>query len=82
MTIPTYRHRPGGPHLDGITPLPPDGTPFTFTLLAHYLLAHNIGGHFGPPEAQWRRTLYYRISAAGHKQRWRTIVTDPLHEFR
>jgi hypothetical protein len=151
VTVPTYRHRPGGPHLDGITPLLPDGTPFTFTLLAgvwltdqsepdrgnlyiwpgthlragaffaehgadlltrpdelrpgpypqvelgqatqatgpagsvlftHYLLAHNIGGHFGPPAAEWRRTFYFRISAAGHKQRWRTIVTDPLYEFR
>jgi len=34
VTVPTWRHRPGGPHLDGITPLLPDGTPFTFTLLA------------------------------------------------
>jgi len=151
VTIPTWRHRPGGPHLDGITPLPPDGAPGTFTLLAgvwltdqsepdrgnlyvwpgthlragaffaehgaalltrpdelppgpyppvelgqatqatgsagsillaHYLLAHNIGGHSGPPEAEWRRTFYFRIVAAGHKQRWHTIVTDPLHEFR
>jgi len=151
VTVPTYRHRPGGPHLDGITPPLPDGTPSTFTLLAgvwltdqskpdrgnlylwpgthlragaffaehgaglltrpdqlgpgpyprvalgqatqatgpagsvlftHYLLAHNIGGHFGPPTAPWRRTFYFRISAAGHKQRWRTIVTNPLHEFR
>lgn len=151
VTVPTYRHRPGGPHLDGLTPPLPDGTPSTFTLLAgvwltdqsepdlgnlyvwpgthlragaffaehgadlltrpdelrpgpyppvelgeatqatgpagsvllaHYLLAHNIGGHFGPPEAQWRRTLYYRITASGHKERWRTIATDPLHEFR
>jgi hypothetical protein len=51
-------------------------------LLAHYLLAHNIGGHFGPPGSQWRRTFYYRISATGHKDRWRTIATDPMYEFR
>lgn len=151
VTVPTYRHRPGGPHLDGITPPLPGGTPGTFALLAgvwltdqsqpdlgnlyvwagthlragaflaehgadlltrpdelrpgpyppvdlgeprqatgpagsillaHYLLAHNIGGHFGPPEAEWRRTFYYRVSAAGHRERWRTIVTDPLREFR
>lgn len=51
-------------------------------VLAHYLLAHNIGGHDGPAGAEWRRTLYYRLSARGHRARWRTCVTDPLHEFR
>lgn len=50
-------------------------------VFAHYLLAHNIGGHDGPADAPWRRTLYYRLSAAGHRERWRTCVTDPLHEF-
>jgi hypothetical protein len=50
-------------------------------LFAHYLLAHNIGGHDGPADAEWRRTLYYRLSAAGHRERWRTCVTDALHEF-
>ena len=151
VTVPTWRHRPGGPHLDGLNPLGPEAAPHSFTLLAglwlsdqsapdtgnlyvwpgthlragayfaehgadaitrvdeleagpyprvelrtpaqatgpvgsvmfaHYLLAHNIGGHFGPPDAPWRRTLYYRLSAAGHRGRWRTIVTEPLHEFR
>ena len=151
VTVPTWRHRPGGPHLDGLNPLGPEAAPHSFTLLAglwlsdqsapdagnlyvwpgthlragayfaehgaaaitrvdeletgpyprvelgtpmqatgpvgsvmfaHYLLAHNIGGHFGPPDAPWRRTLYYRLSAAGHRERWRTIVTEPLHEFR
>jgi hypothetical protein len=51
-------------------------------VFAHYLLAHNIGGHDGPADAEWRRTLYYRLSAAGHRERWRTCVTEPLHEFR
>lgn len=51
-------------------------------LFAHYLLAHNIGGHNGPAGAAWRRTLYYRLSTVGHSERWRTIVTEPLHEFR
>lgn len=51
-------------------------------LFAHYLLAHNIGGHDGPADAPWRRTLYYRLSTAGHRERWRTCVTEPLHEFR
>jgi ketosteroid isomerase-like protein len=51
-------------------------------LFAHYLLAHNIGGHDGPAHAAWRRTLYYRLSTVGHSERWRTIVTEPLREFR
>jgi hypothetical protein len=151
VTIPPWPHRPGGPHLDGLTPMPESGVPGTFSLLAgvwlsdqsepdhgnlwvwpgthlragahfaehgadaltrvgelgpgpyprvdlgaptqavgppgsllfaHYLLAHNIGGHAGPAHAAWRRTLYYRLSTVGHSERWRTIVTEPLHEFQ
>jgi hypothetical protein len=151
VTIPPWPHRPGGPHLDGLTPMPENGVPGTFTLLAglwlsdqsephhgnlwvwpgthlragayfaehgpeaitrvdelgpgpyppvelgepaqatgpagsvlfaHYLLAHNIGGHDGPAGAAWRRTLYFRLSTVGHTNRWRAIVTEPLHEFR
>jgi Phytanoyl-CoA dioxygenase (PhyH) len=33
-TIPPYPHRPGGPHVDGITPVAADGQPGTFSLLA------------------------------------------------
>jgi Phytanoyl-CoA dioxygenase (PhyH) len=33
-TIPPWPHRPGGPHVDGITPLAADGVPGTFTMLA------------------------------------------------
>ncbi|MEP7026554.1 MAG: phytanoyl-CoA dioxygenase, partial [Actinomycetota bacterium] len=33
-TIPPWPHRPGGPHVDGLTPLAPDGQPGTFSLLA------------------------------------------------
>jgi hypothetical protein len=147
-TIPPWPHRPGGPHVDGISPPLPDGTPGTFSLLAgawltdhsqphqgnlwvwpgthlrfgaylaehgadalgrlhpesyppielgkpeqvtgpagsvlfaHYLLAHNIGGHDGPASAPMRQVVYYRLQAAGHRGRWREAVTDPLSEFR
>ena len=37
-TIPRWPHRPGGPHVDGISPPLPDGTPGTFSLLAGVLL--------------------------------------------
>lgn len=150
-TIPPWPHRPGGPHVDGLTPPAPDGRPGTFSLLcgvwlsdqeeenqgnlwvwpgthlrfgdwladrgadallstelmnpgpyppvelgqpvqvtgpagsvlfAHYLLAHNIGGHDGPAGAPRREVVYYRLQATGHVQRWRDVVTSPLAEFR
>jgi hypothetical protein len=150
-TIPPWPHRPGGPHVDGLTPPSPDGTPATFTMLAglwltdqaelnrgnlwiwpgthlrfgeylaehgadaltrldamnpgpypkielgepiqasgsagsvlfaHYLLAHNIGGHDGTAEDDRRETIYYRLQTAGHRTRWRDAVTNPLTEFR
>jgi hypothetical protein len=150
-TIPYWPHRPGGPHVDGLTPPPPDGRPGTFSLLAgawlsdqselnrgnlwvwpgthlrfgawlaehgpdalgnvgemntgpyppvelgqpqqvtgpagsvlfaHYLLGHNIGGHAGPAESPLRQVIYYRLEAAGHRDRWREAVTRPLLEFR
>jgi Phytanoyl-CoA dioxygenase (PhyH) len=149
-TIPPWPHRPGGPHVDGLTPPSPDGRPGTFSLLtgvwlsdqsepdhgnlwvwpgthlrfgsylaergaealsrveemnpgpypkielgdpaqaagpagsvllAHYLLAHNIGCYDGPAGAGPRHTVYYRLHAAGHEDRWREAVTDPLLEF-
>jgi Phytanoyl-CoA dioxygenase (PhyH) len=36
--IPPWPHRPGGPHIDGLTPPEPDGRPGTFTVLAGILL--------------------------------------------
>ncbi|MEV5962569.1 phytanoyl-CoA dioxygenase family protein [Kribbella sp. NPDC051952] len=148
-TIPPWSHRPGGPHVDGVSPLAPDGTPYTFSMLAgvwlsdqeeqyhgnlhvwpgthlrfgeylaargadalaelskdttgapypkielgeqiqatgpagsilfaHYLLGHNIGGNTGPER---RETIYYRLHAHGHRDRWRDVVADPLLEFR
>jgi len=149
-TIPPWPHRPGGPHVDGLTPGEADGRPGTFSMLAgvwltdhsqqhrgnlwiwpgthlrfgqylaehgadaltrvdemnpgpypkielghptqalgpagsvlfaHYLLAHNIGTHEGRPEDGRRETIYYRLRAAGHRDRWRTVVTEPLTEF-
>ncbi|RZT26718.1 phytanoyl-CoA dioxygenase PhyH [Kribbella sp. VKM Ac-2569] len=150
-TIPPWPHRPGGPHVDGITPTLEDGTPGTFTMLAglwltsheeldrgnlylwpgthlrlgaylaergadalsrvdemtpgpypdiplgdpiqasgaagsvlfaHYLLAHNIGGHSGSADDVRRETLYYRLRTETHRANWRAAVTDPLLEFR
>ena len=38
LTLPPHVHRPGGPHIDGLTPTEPDGRPGTFTVLAGVLL--------------------------------------------
>jgi hypothetical protein len=51
-------------------------------LFAHYLLAHNIGGHDGEAADERRETVYYRLHASGHRERWREAVTNPLTEFR
>ena len=45
-TIPRWPHRPGGPHVDGICPPSPDGTPGTFSLLAGaWLTDHSEPDH-------------------------------------
>ena len=67
------------------------GTPIQATgsagsvLLAHYLLAHNVGNYDdadADADAVSRQTLYYRLHATGHRDRWRQAITHPLHEFR
>lgn len=39
LNIPPWRHRPGGPHLDGLTQTEPSGRPGTFTMLAGIMLS-------------------------------------------
>ena len=47
LNIPPWPHRPGGPHLDGLTPTEPDGRPGTFTMLAGILLTDQPGQDMG-----------------------------------
>jgi hypothetical protein len=47
-------------------------------LLAHYLLAHNQSGNMWNP---LRRIVYYRLAAAGHRERWQQTQRDALLEF-
>ncbi len=47
-------------------------------LLAHYLLAHNQSGNMWDP---LRRIIYYRLAAAGHRERWAATQTDALLEY-
>lgn len=48
-------------------------------VLAHFLLGHNKGGNTGTVV---RRTLYYRLTAAGHGPRWESTFLDPWVEYR
>jgi ectoine hydroxylase-related dioxygenase (phytanoyl-CoA dioxygenase family) len=47
-------------------------------LLAHFLLGHNTGGNLTD---RVRRTIYYRLGADGHADRWADTFLDPLTEF-
>lgn len=47
-------------------------------VLASYLLSHNIGGN---TSSNLRRTVYFRLKAAGHEATWRECVQDELYEF-
>jgi hypothetical protein len=51
-------------------------------LFAHFLLGHNVGGHFGPASDPRRQTVYYRLLASGHRGRWSEALISPLLEFR
>jgi hypothetical protein len=42
LNIPIWRHEPGGPHIDGLTPPEPSGRPGTFTLLAGIFLTDQM----------------------------------------
>ena len=47
LNIPPWKHRPGGPHLDGLTPPEADGRPGTFTLLAGVFLSDQTAEKMG-----------------------------------
>ncbi|MGW3228741.1 phytanoyl-CoA dioxygenase family protein [Kitasatospora sp. NPDC001095] len=79
----------GADALRGAVPYPPVDLPEPLQVtgpvgslvLVHYLLAHNIGGHFGTASDERRETVYFRLRADGHRERWREAVADPLLEF-
>jgi ectoine hydroxylase-related dioxygenase (phytanoyl-CoA dioxygenase family) len=47
-------------------------------VLAHFLLGHNKGGNLAPTT---RRTIYYRLAASGHRQRWDQTFLDAWTEY-
>lgn len=47
LNFPPFLHRPGGPHIDGLTPPEADGRPGTFTMLAGIFLTDQMGEDMG-----------------------------------
>lgn len=64
LNIPAFVHRPGGPHLDGLTPPDPSGQPGTFTLLAGVFLtdqtSENAGNLWVWPGSHRSAAAYFR----------------------
>lgn len=47
LNIPVWNHRPGGPHIDGLTPPEASGRPGTFTMLAGIFLTDQTATDMG-----------------------------------
>ena len=47
-------------------------------VLAHFLTGHNSSGN---ETDQMRKIIYFRLSAEGHRDRWRETFLDPLTEY-
>ena len=47
LNIPVWNHRPGGPHIDGLTPPEPSGRPGSFTMLAGVFLTDQSNEDMG-----------------------------------
>ena len=64
LNIPPYDHRPGGPHIDGLSPPEPTGRPGTFTLLAGVFLTDqtvvNTGNLWVWPGSHLLSAAYFR----------------------
>jgi hypothetical protein len=64
LNFPPFPHRPGGPHVDGLTPPEPSGRPGTFTLLAGIFLtdqpAENMGNLWVWPGSHRSAAAYLR----------------------
>ena len=61
LNIPPWNHRPGGPHLDGLTPPEPSGRPGTFTMLAGVFLTDQTEPDMGN---LWVWPESHRVGAA------------------
>jgi ectoine hydroxylase-related dioxygenase (phytanoyl-CoA dioxygenase family) len=64
LNIPPFVHRPGGPHMDGLTPIDASGRPGTFTMLAGIFLTdqtvENAGNLWVWPGSHRASAAYFR----------------------
>jgi hypothetical protein len=80
LNIPPWKHRPGGPHMDGLTSPEPTGRPGTFTLLAGILLtdqtAQDSGNLWVWPGSHWLAAAY--LHAHGSDQLLTCVPYPPV----
>jgi environmental stress-induced protein Ves len=76
LNIPPWKHRPGGPHLDGLTPPEPSGRPGTFTLLAGIFLTDQASSEMGN---LWVWPGSHRLCAAYLRERGPDALFDIVH---
>jgi hypothetical protein len=69
LTFPPYPHRPGGGHIDGVTPPPSAGRPGTFTMLAGVVLSDqsrdDMGNLWVWPGTHHRLAAYFAAQGTG-----------------
>ena len=76
LNIPVWDHRPGGPHIDGLTPPEPCGRPGTFTLLAGIFLTDQTDIDMGN---LWVWPRSHRVMAAHLMQHGPEALLDLAH---
>jgi Phytanoyl-CoA dioxygenase (PhyH) len=76
LNIPVWRHQPGGPHIDGLTPPEPSGRPGTFTVLAGIFLTDQTAKDMGN---LWAWPGSHHIAAAYLRRHGADALFDIVH---
>ncbi len=76
LNIPVWRHQPGGPHIDGLTPPEPSGRPGTFTVLAGIFLTDQTAKDMGN---LWVWPGSHHIAAAYLRRHGADALFDIVH---
>jgi hypothetical protein len=76
LNIPVWNHRPGGPHIDGLTPPEPSGRPGTFTMLAGIFLTDQPVADMGN---LWVWPGSHHVAAAYLREHGPDAIFDIVH---
>jgi Phytanoyl-CoA dioxygenase (PhyH) len=76
LNIPVWNHRPGGPHIDGLTPPEPSGRPGTFTMLAGIFLTDQPANDMGN---LWVWPGSHHVASAHLRQHGPDAIFDIAH---